>query len=216
MPKETREIPDMPGTIREFKVYDETRHPPEWTSLVGAAACAVFMKDVETSTPLSRDGAVVLPKDCTFLRFDHFAEAREFCEAQVQRYPAMCCEIFDAQGKAKPPLLTVVHPSRAQKDGLSDRWLSRRTIAIVSILCAVPLFVWDWHEEGYLILPTIIGINLVSFALRLLYWNTARKDRDREQEQRLQEHLRREQEEAHKSDIQGVTARTQKCEGTQR
>src|SRR5215469_5876977 len=138
----------MPGTIREFKVYDETRHPPEWTSLVGAAACAVFMKDVETSTPLSRDGAVVLPKDCTFLRFDHFAEAREFCEAQVQRYPAMCCEIFDAQGKAKPPLLTVVHPSRAQKDGLSHRWLSRRTIAIVSILCAVPLFVLGLARRG--------------------------------------------------------------------
>jgi len=75
---------------------------------------------------------------------------------------------------------------------------------------------WDWHEEGYLILPTIIGINLVSFALRLLYWNTARKDLDREQEQRLQEHLRREQEEAQKSDIQPVMARTQKCEGTQR
>jgi len=105
----------------------------------------------------------------------------------------MCCEIFDSAGRAKPALLTIVHPSRAKHDESSSFWLRRsKLIVIVSAIVAVPLFAWDWYYGGSLVLPTIVGINLIVFALRLLYWNTSGKEQKREQERRLEEHLCRE------------------------
>jgi hypothetical protein len=67
-------------------------------------------------------------------------------------------------------------------------------IAMASFLGAIPLFVWDWRTGSYLILPTVVGINLIVFGLRLLYWNTARNDRSQEQTLRLERHRRREAE----------------------
>jgi hypothetical protein len=131
--------------------------------------------------------------DCTILVFDRLDEARRFCETRIAQHPSMCCEIFDSEGKAKPPLLTIVHPSMVEKDELSATWMRRRKImAILSFLAAVPLFVWDWRAEWALILPTVIAFNLIFFGLRLLYWNTARGSRDREQARHLEDHLRRE------------------------
>jgi hypothetical protein len=128
-----------------------------------------------------------------FLVFERLDEARRFCETRVTQHPSMCCEIFDSEGKAKPPLLTIVHPSMAEKDELSSTWLRRRKVmAILCFLVAVPLFVWDSRAEWALILPSVIAINLIVFGLRLLYWNTARGSRDREHVRRLEDHLRRE------------------------
>src|ERR1700719_1628719 len=94
----------QPGAFREFKVYDKARQNRDWMSLLSPTQCAVFFKDFQTATPLSHDG-VVFDKmtDCTFLVFDRVEDARRFCEAQVNQHPSMCCEVFDSEGKAKPP-----------------------------------------------------------------------------------------------------------------
>jgi hypothetical protein len=190
------------GAFREFKVYDNARQGRDWMSLVGPTQCAVFFKDFRTAVPLSRDGAAFdKMTDCTFLIFDQFEDARHFCEAQVKQYTSMCCEVYDSDGKAKPPLLVVVNSSLAEKDELSASWVRRRKImAIGSFGCAIPLLVWDWTTGSYLILPTVVGINLIVLGLRLLYWNTARSDRSKEQARRLKNHLRREQESGGKSE----------------
>jgi hypothetical protein len=186
-------IPSHSSGFREFKVYDKARASPDWTSIVSPTECAVFFKDFETAAPLSPDGAPISGMtDCTFLVFERLDEARHFCETRVAQHPSMCCEIFDSEGKAKPPLLTIVHPSMAEKDELSSTWLRRRKVmAILCFLVAVPLFVWDSRAEWALILPSVIAINLIVFGLRLLYWNTARGSRDREHVHRLEDHLRR-------------------------
>jgi hypothetical protein len=183
------------GLFREFKVYDKTRPSQDWMSLVGVTQCAVFFKDVQTAAPLSHDGiALDRLTDCTFLVFDRLDDARRFCEAQSKEHPWMCCEVFDWEGKAKPPLLVVIDPSVAEKDELSRSRVRRRTIlAIILFVCAIPLFVWDWKSDGSLILPTVVGINMIFLGLRFLYWNTARNERAREQVRRLEEHLRREE-----------------------
>ncbi len=72
------------GALRVFKVYDETRQPADWSSLVGATQCAVFLKNVKTANPLATDGREIDHlRDCTFLLFDHLEEARTFCEAHL-------------------------------------------------------------------------------------------------------------------------------------
>jgi hypothetical protein len=184
------------SALREFKVYDETRQPADWTSLVGRTQCAVFLKDVKTANPLAINGNEIAHlRDCRFLLFDHLEEARAFCEAQVQRYPFMCCDIFDAEGKAKPPLLVVRHSTAAQEDELSATWVKRRkVVAIASLVAAPALFIADWRSEYELLWPSLLAVNLLPLGLRLLYWNTASTERGRRQAKRLAEHLRREEE----------------------
>jgi len=182
------------NTFREFKVYDKTRQPAEWTSLVGPTQCAVFLKDLETANPLATDGSAIGHlSNCRFLLFDHLAEARDYCEAQVQRYPSMCCEIFDAQGKAKPPLLVIINANAARKDELGPTWVKRRKVmAIASLVAALTLFIADWRSEFELLWPSLLAVNLLPLGLRLLYWNSAGAKRKLAQAQRLEEHLQRE------------------------
>jgi hypothetical protein len=186
--------PIQQGAFGEFKVYDETREPADWTSLVGPTQCAVFLKDVKTANPLRTDGREVDHiRDCRFLLFDHLEEARAFCEAKVQRYPYMCCDIFDSDGKAKPPMLVILHPNAARKDELSPTWVKRRKIAAIAALVAAPaLFIADWRSEYELLWPSILAVNLFPLGLRLLYWNTASAERRQRQAKRIEEHLQRE------------------------
>ena len=180
--------------FREFKVYDDTRRPSEWTSLVGPTQCAVFLKDVKTANPLALDGTEVEHiRDCTFLLFDRLDEARAFCADQVLRFPQMCCDIFDRYGKAKPPMLVIMHPAEEKKDELSPssvKW--RRNVAIASLVASAGLFSADWRSEFELTWPSILAVNLFLLGLRFLYWNTASSDRRRTQAMRVAEHLRRE------------------------
>jgi hypothetical protein len=192
----TSVAPIQQGAFREFKVYDNTRQPADWTSLVGHSQCAAFLKDVTTANPLATDGSEIAHlDDCRFLLFDHLEEARAFCEAQVQQYPFMCCEIFDAAGKAKPPLLIVMHPTAARRDELSPTWVKRRKVAaIASLVAAGVLFVADWRSEYELLWPSLLAVNLLPLGLRLLYWNSASSERSRTQARRIEEHLQREKE----------------------
>ena len=182
------------NAFREFKVYDKTRQPAEWTSLVGPTQCAVFLKDLETANPLATDGSEIGHlRHCRFLLFDHLEGARAFCEAQVQRYPFMCCEIFDAQGKAKPPLLVIMNSNAARKDELGPTWVKRRKVmAIASLVAAPMLFIADWRSEFELLWPSLLAVNLLPLGLRLLYWNSAGAKRNLAQAKRLEEHLQRE------------------------
>lgn len=72
-------------------------------------------------------------------------------------------------------------------------WLRHsKTILVVSAFIAIPLFVSDWYSGGSLILPTVVGINLLILALKLLHWSPSDREQKREQERCLEEHLRRE------------------------
>ena len=186
--------PTEQNAVREFKVYDSARKPAEWTSLVGPAQCAVFLKDVKTANPLAIDGSEVgKVRDCRFLLFDHLEEARAFCEAQVQKYPFMCCEVFDSRGKAKPPLLVIMHATAARNDELSPTWVRRRKVLAVASLVAAPaLFITDLHFEFELLWPSLLAVNLLPLGLRLLYWNTASAKRRQTQAKRVEEHLEKE------------------------
>jgi hypothetical protein len=176
---------------REMKIYDRERVPRNWNELLAPSQCAVFLTRVNSTQPLTSFGELVAHlHDATFLLFDRLEDARHFCEEQVERYPQMSCQIFDSAGKARPPILTIVHPSLAEKDELSASSVRmRKIIAIALWVLAAGLILWDKHARSVLVLPTVLGLNFFVIGLRLFFWNTARKDRLAEQEKRIQEHL---------------------------
>jgi hypothetical protein len=186
--------PGAAESWREIKLYDETRRPRAWNELLGPAQCAVLFRRVDSETPLAPDGAAVANfRDCTFLLFDRLEDGRRFCESRVQKFPHMCCEIFDSEGRAKPPLLSIVHPDAAEKDVISATSVRKRTIAaLVLFVVALPLIWWDWHSGSRLILPTVLGINMIFIGLRLFQWNAARGQRVGEEKKRLEAHLAKE------------------------
>ena len=178
---------------REIKVYDQSRSPRNWHELLTPSQCAVFFKRIDSEQPVSPADELVRFHDCTFLLFDKLEEARRFCEAKVMEFPQMSCEIFTSRGKAEPPLLTILHPTVAEKDEMSASSVRKRLIiAIALFVGALPLIWWDWRTRSGLVIPTLLGINMMFAALRLLQWNSARSQRLSEQKKRLQAHLENE------------------------
>ena len=91
--------------------------------------------------------------------------------------------------------MTIVAPQAAARDELSPTAVrNRRRLAILLIVCSVPLFWWDWHTGGWLVLPTFLGLTMILTALRLLYINLARPERVSAERRRMEEHLARERE----------------------
>jgi hypothetical protein len=179
---------------QEVRVYDESRQPGAWNELLTPSQCAVFFKRLNSETPLSAEGAP-FPRlrDSTFLLFSSLELALQYCDAKVREHPEMSCEVFNSAGKARPPLLVIVHPNMAEKDDLSASSVRlRKGIAIALFLAAIPLFWWDRRANGLLVMPTFLALTSIVAGLRILHWNMARGERIEDQKERVRAHLRRE------------------------
>jgi hypothetical protein len=78
---------------------------------------------------------------------------------KVKDFPSMVCEIFNSEGRAKPPLLVIAHPDY-EKDDDSGPACSKRRKLIVAVLLTVgaaPFAVNFWGES---ILATFLATNL--------------------------------------------------------
>jgi hypothetical protein len=109
----------------------------------------------------------------------------------VARTPALRVDIFDAQGRANPPLLTLVHPSRAREADTHPRVQGRRRlIAWALIATGLPLigFAYVERNDRDIILPAFVGINMIIAAARLLWFNLAVRETERVRQDRLRQH----------------------------
>jgi hypothetical protein len=100
-------------------------------------------------------------------------------------------DIFDAEGRANPPLLTLLHPSRARDADTHPRVLrTRRIIAWTLIAAGIPLIVFAYveHRDREIILPAFIGINMLIAAGRLLWFNLGVRETERIRQDRLRRH----------------------------
>jgi len=46
----------------------------------------------------------------------------------------------------------------------------RIPLGYLLLVASLHLFGWDWHSHGLLILPSIVGINLIFIGMRMLMW----------------------------------------------
>lgn len=152
----------------EVRVYDHTRVPRDWHRLLRPWQCAVLFRRVNSEASVSADGVPFGHiRASTFWLFDRLAEARAFCEKRVCEHPEVCAEIYDDRGKSRPPLVVVMAAQAAGQDELSAASARhRRLLAILLILCSLPLFWWDWRTGGRLVLPTFLGPSMILAARR--------------------------------------------------
>lgn len=181
--------------MEKVRLHDPARRPADWTEIIQPGQFAVFAKDDATGVPCDADGAPFPALSlATCAIADSIEEAQAFCDAAVARHPAVRFDVFDSGGRVRPPILTIVHASRAAALDTSPRQMrKRRAIAWLLIVSGVPLMVFAYLEyrERDIILPAFLGINMVLIGLRLLWMNLAIRETERARERRLESAGRR-------------------------
>jgi hypothetical protein len=155
-----------------LRIHDPDRRPASWSEIIGPGQFVAF----------------ATPSDGTCLVFDSVAEARAFCEKAVLAAPATRFDVFDAEGRANPPLLTLVHPSRALGLDAHPRMLhKRRVIAWALIASGALLLIYTYWKfaDSDAVFPGVVGINLLLAGGRLLWFNLAVRETERERDERL-------------------------------
>jgi hypothetical protein len=158
--------------VHVLTIHDPQRRPASWAEIIQPGQLAAF----------------ATPSDGTCVLFDSLAEARAWCEAAVTAAPDARFDVFDAEGRAHPPLLTVVHPSREQALDTHPRALrKRRVIGWALIAAGIPLIVYAcWIPTDIsVIFPGVIGINLLLAGGRFLWFNLGVRETERAREERL-------------------------------
>ena len=170
------------------RVHDPDRQPTNWSGLIRPGQFVAFAKRADGGASCDADG-VPFPSasETSCLFFDTLDEATAFCAERARRNPAVLFEIFDAAGRANPPLVIVTDPSRASSLAGNPRSIRRyQYVAAALIAGAAGLFWWDWTQErDFLVLPTVVGVNLLLAAGRLLQMSVANRDAERARRERL-------------------------------
>jgi hypothetical protein len=164
--------------MRVLKLYDPGRRGT-WLDQLAPGEYPLFLRDGKTWAERDADGKPLGRRgDSVCLVFSSLDEAKQFGEQKVRERPDLRCDIYDREGLRNPPLCS-----------FGDReWNpAPRTLLWLAGGCAVasvPLFFWDWSRRGELVLASLIGINLIAAALRLLFWGLGALDDRREQRKR--------------------------------
>ena len=175
--------------MQALRAYDPTRRPASWTDIIRPGQFAAFVKDAASGVPCDADARPFSDRDAvTCIIFASFAEARAFCEAAVERHPSLRFDVFDAEGRTRPPLLTITSADRASGiETAPAQMRTRRLIAWTMIVLGVPLLVYAYAEfhQREIVLATFIGINMILYGARLLWMNMALRETERARQARV-------------------------------
>ena len=155
-----------------MRIHDAARKPASWSAIIRPGQFVAF----------------ATPSDGTCVLFDSLAEARAYSDAAVQAAPAARYDVFDAEGRVHPPLLTIVHPSRAHTLDDHPRALKkRRVIGWALIAAGIPLIIYAcWIPTDIeVVFPGVVGINLLIAGGRFLWFNLGVRETERTRQERL-------------------------------
>jgi hypothetical protein len=94
--------------------------------------------------------------------FDARAEAEAFAREQVERYPTMRCLVFDHEGRAKEPLLTVVRPQFAPRGEIGPAF--RRWVGGICLVAGLALAAWEIAHDYETVWAGVLAIRLLPVA----------------------------------------------------
>jgi hypothetical protein len=163
-----------PAVVMQIvRLYDSTREPHGWMQIIRPTEFAVFATLVDSGAVCDADGVPTSTEDASCIIFETLPAAEAFCRERVAQIPSLRFDILDAAGHLRPPLFTIVHPSRAAALDSSPAKIRRNTRWAIALFVVGPPLIWyDWaFHDGVWVMPTILGINAVLIAVRLLMMN---------------------------------------------
>jgi hypothetical protein len=158
--------------VQVVRIHDPARRPANWSDIIRPGQFVAF----------------ATPSDGTCVILDSVDEARAYCAAAVEAAPATRFDVFDAQGRAQPPLLTIVHPSRLHALDTHPRTMHRRRVIGWSLIIGgALLLIWTYWQfpDVEAIFPGVIGINLLLAGGRFLWFNLGVRETERARTERL-------------------------------
>ena len=174
--------------MQTLRVHDPDRRPVNWTEIIRPGQFAAFARLLETGLPSDADGRPFADAGAlTCVLFESVGEARAFCETAVLAHAGIRFDVFDAAGRVNPPLLTIVNPSRANTLDANPRAARRRrTLAWALIAASAPVLALAYAlGDVRAIFPGFIGINMILAGGRLLWFNLAVRESERDRKTRL-------------------------------
>ena len=173
--------------MRELKLYDGARTPPNWMQIIQPGEFAVFHRDATSGTMADSAGKPAVHGEESCVLFPSFAAAETYCRGQVLQVPSLRCEIFDSAGRARPPLCIVVNPALEKKLEVTAA-SARNKLALGAALCLSSLlfFYLDYRAEGSgsYFLFTLVAINLALGGFRVILWGLGVREQLKAQEKR--------------------------------
>ena len=177
-----------------IRVHDPTRHPPSWTDIIQPGQFAAFPADAASGVACDVAGRCSSdPLAAVCVLFDALEDADAWCRQTVAATPSIKFDVFDADGRVNPALLTIVHPSREASLETAPAALRRRRVAgwasiALGAGCIVFAYV-ERHGAGTLdidvIFPGVVGINVLLLGARLLWMNLIVRETERAREARV-------------------------------
>jgi len=157
-------------SVRELKLFDPERRPPNWMGHIGESEYALFFKDVKSGQELTPDGA--RPQDSTCSIAESLDEALDFAQAHVDTNSRLRCDIYDAHGKANPPVATIIHQDNKSLENTAATGWKRIWFGVALLPIGAPMILYDWHRDWALIWPAFFGIQIFAAGVRLIVWGT--------------------------------------------
>ncbi len=143
---------------RWIRLYDPQRIPPHWTDLVQPGQFAVFITEAESAAPRDPEGQPFRDAAQYAALCDTQNEAETFANATVASHPELRCEIYDHEGKTKPPVETIFHPAVRHKH-TGRRHAHRHMLTGAALLTAgTILAIIDFRHDLTWLWGYIIGL----------------------------------------------------------
>jgi hypothetical protein len=142
--------------LRTVPVFEEGIH---WTSIVQPGEYALFIRDRDSSVPLSGEGQCAARTFVTI--FDSLPEARAFGEDICAQHPRARCDIYDSEGLANDPVESIYNAS-VRHNYVGPKPARQRMYWGITALCVgIGLIAWDVHRDLLFMWGYILGIKLV-------------------------------------------------------
>jgi hypothetical protein len=142
--------------LRTLPVYGESVH---WTSAIRPGQYALFLRDRDTSAPLTADGQFAVQQSVTI--FDSLAGARAWGEEICARHARARCDIYDSEGLANDAMESIYNAAVKENyvGPKPARW--RLYGGLASVCVGTALIGWDFHRDLLLIWGYVLGIKMV-------------------------------------------------------
>jgi hypothetical protein len=149
--------------LRTVPIFEDRAHPPVWSDRMSHGEFAVLCEDARTGAAKQPDNTPAPNPSrqiCTIS--DSRQEAEDFARDRVERYPTMRCVVFDHEGRAGQPLLTVNRPEFAPRGEIGPAF--RRWVGGICLVAGLACGAWEIAHDYATIWAGALAIRLLPVA----------------------------------------------------
>lgn len=127
--------------------------------MIRSGQYALFIRDRDTSIPLSGDGRFA-PRNSVAI-FDSLSEARASAEEICAKYPRARCDIYDSQGLANDPVESIYNAA-VRENYVGPKPARRRLYwGTAAVFAGIVLIAWDVHRDLRFLWGYILGFKML-------------------------------------------------------